>query len=86
MKYRHGDRQRIGAQCGESWGQHGSRLVVVRFNRGRLESVNPATGEVIARVTHATAADYEQVVGDAQRSFTTMAHWCRRRSGARSSV
>ncbi len=35
----------------------------------RLESVNPATGEVIARVTQATAADYERVVGDAQRSF-----------------
>ena len=34
-----------------------------------LESVNPATGEVIARVTPATAADYERVVGDAQRSF-----------------
>ena len=31
--------------------------------------MNPATGEVIARVTQATAADYEQVVGDAQRSF-----------------
>ena len=25
---------RIGAQCGESRGQHGSRLVVVRFSRG----------------------------------------------------
>jgi len=35
----------------------------------RLESVNPATGEVIAGVTPATAADYERVVGDAQRSF-----------------
>ena len=35
-----------------------------------LESVNPATGEVIARVIPATAADYERVVGDAQRSFS----------------
>ena len=35
----------------------------------RLESVNPATGDVIARVTPATAADYERVVADAQRSF-----------------
>jgi aldehyde dehydrogenase (NAD+) len=35
----------------------------------QLESVNPATEEVIARVTPATAADYERVVGDAQLSF-----------------
>jgi aldehyde dehydrogenase (NAD+) len=35
----------------------------------RLDSANPATGEVIASMTPATADDYERVVGDAQRSF-----------------
>ena len=34
-----------------------------------FESVNPATGDVIARVTAATEADYERVIGEAQRSF-----------------
>lgn len=36
----------------------------------RLESVNPATGDVIARVVPATAADYERVVGGSQRAFS----------------
>ena len=35
----------------------------------RLDSVNPATGEVIARVVPATEGDYERVVADAQRAF-----------------
>ena len=35
----------------------------------RLESRNPATGEVIARVVPATEADYERVVTEAQRAF-----------------
>jgi len=34
-----------------------------------LVSVNPATGDLIARVTPAAKADYERVVGEAQRSF-----------------
>ncbi len=51
-----------GASTGAGWWSSASAA-------DRLESVNPATGEVIARVTQATAADYEQVVGDAQRSF-----------------
>lgn len=34
-----------------------------------LESVNPASGEVIARVRCATEADYEQVIRDAQAAF-----------------
>lgn len=36
-----------------------------------LDSINPATGEVIATVTQATADDYEKVVAMAQRSFET---------------
>jgi aldehyde dehydrogenase (NAD+) len=51
-----------GASTGASWWSSVSAI-------DRLESVNPATGDVIARVTPATEADYEQVVGDAQRSF-----------------
>ena len=51
-----------GASTGASWWSSVSAA-------DRLESVNPATGEVIARVTPATAADYERVVGDAQQSF-----------------
>ncbi|MGB9428283.1 MAG: aldehyde dehydrogenase family protein [Gammaproteobacteria bacterium] len=34
-----------------------------------LESINPATGKVLARVTCATEADYEQVIRDAQNAF-----------------
>jgi aldehyde dehydrogenase (NAD+) len=34
-----------------------------------IESLNPATGGVIARVTPASVDDYERMVGDAQRSF-----------------
>lgn len=36
-----------------------------------IESLNPATGGVIARVTPASVDDYERMVGDAQRSFAT---------------
>ncbi len=35
----------------------------------RFDSRNPATGDVIARVVPATEADYERVVGEAQRAF-----------------
>ena len=34
-----------------------------------LESINPATGQVLARVHCATAADYAQVIQDAQAAF-----------------
>jgi aldehyde dehydrogenase (NAD+) len=51
-----------GASTGAGWWSSTSTA-------GRLDSVNPATGEVIAAVTPATADDYERVVGDAQRSF-----------------
>ncbi|MGA9853383.1 MAG: aldehyde dehydrogenase family protein [Gammaproteobacteria bacterium] len=34
-----------------------------------LESINPATGKVIARVHCATQADYEQLIRDAQEAF-----------------
>jgi len=51
-----------GAGTGDGWWSSASAA-------DQLESVNPATGEVIARVTPATAADYERVVGDAQLSF-----------------
>ncbi|MFI5248040.1 MAG: aldehyde dehydrogenase family protein, partial [Nitrospirales bacterium] len=51
-----------GASTGAGWWSSVSAV-------DRLESVNPSTGEVIARVTPATAADYERVVGDVQRSF-----------------
>jgi len=34
-----------------------------------LESINPATGKVIARVVCATESDYEQVIEDAQAAF-----------------
>ncbi|MGH8283040.1 MAG: aldehyde dehydrogenase family protein, partial [Gammaproteobacteria bacterium] len=34
-----------------------------------LESINPATGKVIARVTCATEADYDQIILDAQKTF-----------------
>jgi aldehyde dehydrogenase (NAD+) len=51
-----------GASTGAGWW---SSLSIER----RLDSRNPATGEVIARVTPATAADCERVVGEAQRAF-----------------
>lgn len=51
-----------GASTGASWWSSASAA-------GTLESLNPATGDVIARVIPATAADYEQVVGAAQQSF-----------------
>ncbi len=51
-----------GASTGASWWSSASAAAT-------LESLNPATGDVIARVTPARAADYERVVGDAQRSF-----------------
>lgn len=51
-----------GASTGASWWSSLSAA-------DRIESVSPATGEVIARVTPARAADYERVVGDTQRSF-----------------
>lgn len=51
-----------GASTGASWWSSASAS-------DRLESMNPATGDVIARVIPATAADYERVVLDAQRSF-----------------
>ena len=35
-----------------------------------LESVNPATGNVIAKVRCATEADYEQLIRDAQQAFS----------------
>ncbi len=38
---------------------------------GELVSVNPATGEPIARVLTASRDDYEQVVHSAQKAFTT---------------
>ena len=34
-----------------------------------LDSINPATGEVIARVGSASAEDYEKVIGQAQQAF-----------------
>ncbi|HET7921231.1 MAG TPA: aldehyde dehydrogenase family protein [Gammaproteobacteria bacterium] len=34
-----------------------------------LESVNPASGDVIAKIQCATEADYEQVIADAQQAF-----------------
>ncbi|MDE2023922.1 MAG: aldehyde dehydrogenase family protein [Gammaproteobacteria bacterium] len=34
-----------------------------------LESINPATGKVLAKVRCATPADYEQVISDAQAAF-----------------
>ena len=34
-----------------------------------LESINPATGKVIARVGSAGAEDYEKVIGQAQQAF-----------------
>jgi len=51
-----------GASTGADWWSSASAAAT-------LESLNPATGDVIARVVQATAADYERVVGDAQRSF-----------------
>ena len=36
-----------------------------------LDSVNPATGEVIARVKQAGESDYERIVSSAQEAFTT---------------
>lgn len=36
-----------------------------------LESLNPATGEVIARVRCATPADYERAIASAERTFLT---------------
>jgi aldehyde dehydrogenase (NAD+) len=51
-----------GASTGTGWWSPSSAAA-------GLESVNPATGEVIASVTPATATDFERVVGDAQRSF-----------------
>ena len=34
-----------------------------------IESINPATGELIARVRSATAADYERVIVSARKAF-----------------
>jgi aldehyde dehydrogenase (NAD+) len=34
-----------------------------------IESINPASGELIARVRSATAADYERVIGSARKAF-----------------
>ena len=36
---------------------------------GLLESINPATGEVIASVYQATESDYERIVQDAEKAF-----------------
>ena len=38
-------------------------------NGSVIESINPATGEVIAKVHCATEADYDQVIKDAQEAF-----------------
>ncbi len=38
---------------------------------GVLESINPATGQVLAKVTLCSAADYERVVRDAVAAFQT---------------
>ena len=51
-----------GASTGDGWWSSLS-------DAGRLASVNPATGNVLARVVPATEADYERVVGEAQRAF-----------------
>ncbi|HKQ14875.1 MAG TPA: aldehyde dehydrogenase family protein, partial [Steroidobacteraceae bacterium] len=34
-----------------------------------IESINPTTGELIARVRSATAADYEHVIVSARKAF-----------------
>ncbi|MGY8781309.1 MAG: aldehyde dehydrogenase family protein, partial [Fidelibacterota bacterium] len=36
---------------------------------GLLDSINPATGEVIASVYQATESDYERIVQDAEKAF-----------------
>jgi len=37
-----------------------------------IDSINPATGEVLARVQTATAADYERIIASARKTFE---HW-----------
>jgi aldehyde dehydrogenase (NAD+) len=49
--------------CGAGW--------VERPGGAEIVSINPATGEPIARVATASAGDYDRVVEDARRAFQT---------------
>jgi aldehyde dehydrogenase (NAD+) len=57
---------------GGSWLETGGRLI---------ESLNPATGEVIARVRSATAEDYERVAASSVRAFEAWRTWPAPRRG-----
>ncbi|MCC7381450.1 MAG: aldehyde dehydrogenase family protein [Deltaproteobacteria bacterium] len=48
---------------------------------GELVSVNPTTGEPIARVLQASKADYERVAQDAAKAFETWREWPAPRRG-----
>ena len=48
-----------------------------------IDSINPATGEMLAQVRSATAADYERVMRFARRGVRRSGAWCPRRSAAR---
>ena len=40
-----------------------------------IETIDPATGEVIAEVPHASPADVDEAVGRARRAFEPGAPW-----------
>ena len=58
--------ERLGIRPVNSGASHGEWLTTAG---PELVSTNPATGEPIARVRQATAADYEMVVTAATRAF-----------------
>lgn len=60
--------QALGLNDGNPGGSTGGHW----WSRGEgspLESVNPATGEVIARVAPCSALDYDRIVGEAEEAF-----------------
>src|SRR5262245_2045891 len=58
--------ERLGILSVNSGASHGAWI---ETKGSELVSTNPATGEPIARVRQATAADYEAVVSAATRAF-----------------
>ena len=63
------DLQQLGIQPINSGASTGSGWWSSLNEGGRLESINPATGAVIAGVSSASAEDYERVVSTAARAF-----------------
>lgn len=61
--------EQLGIRPVNSGGSTGPRWWSAAKGAGTLESVNPATGEVIARVTPCTASDYAHIVEEAVAGF-----------------